>query len=147
MNARRITNNPMWTTMVPSNPLAWFEEVLSVPTSAPNYPPYNIVKTDNETYNIQLAVAGFNEDELEVELNGNKLTVTGNSEKKEEGTYLHRGIASRSFQQTYKVANGVEVVYVELEDGILTVNLKHELPEKFKPKKFDIKTKREFLAE
>jgi molecular chaperone IbpA len=115
------------------------EDALRPDTSGPGYPPYNIEKTDENKYRISMAVAGFGEDELSVEVRENTLHVSG--DKKEQGretSYLYRGIASRSFKHQIRLADHVRVVGAGLENGLLTVDLVRELPEAMKPRRIAI---------
>ena len=103
------------------------------------YPPYNIERLDENDYRITLAVAGFSEDELGVELHENTLTVTGSRKDDEEGrTFLYQGIAGRSFQRRFQLAEHVQVAGASLVNGLLNVELKREIPESAKPRKISI---------
>ncbi len=103
------------------------------------YPPYNIERIDENNYRITLAVAGFGEDELDVELHQNTLTVTGSRGETEEGrTFLYQGIAGRSFQRRFQLAEHVEVAGASLVNGLLNVELRREIPEAMKPRKIEI---------
>ena len=104
-----------------------------------NYPPYNISRLDDTHYVIEVAVAGFKETELDVELKDNILTVTGTQEKKEtEVEYLHRGISARNFTRTFTLADDVEVRAANVQNGILAVALEHIVPEEKQAKKIAI---------
>jgi molecular chaperone IbpA len=105
--------------------------------SSTNYPPYNILKTGEDTFEIQVAVAGFSEGDLEVAVKDGELVITG--EKQPEallvGTeYLHQGISARRFIRTFTMADYVEVVSANSSNGILTVRLERRVPEAMKPK-------------
>ncbi len=105
------------------------------------YPPYNIEVTGEDSYKITLAVAGFGEDDLDVELTGQSLRITGQrtqSEKEESGQFLHQGIAGRSFERRFQLADHVKVVGAELRNGLLTISLEREIPEALKPRKIEI---------
>lgn len=105
----------------------------------PGYPPYNIELTGEDCYRITMAVAGFNQSELNIEVEDNKLTVTGertNSEK--ETTYLHQGIAERNFERRFQLADHVKVENASFENGLLHIDLQREIPEAAKPRKIDI---------
>jgi molecular chaperone IbpA len=103
------------------------------------YPPYNIERLDENNYRVTLAVAGFGEDELDVELHQNTLTVTGSRGDTDEGrTFLYQGIAGRSFQRRFQLAEHVEVAGASLVNGLLNVELRREIPEAMKPRKIDI---------
>lgn len=104
-----------------------------------NWPPYDIVKTGEDEYRVTLAVAGFSENELNVTQERNLLLVSGEKAGNEETQYLHRGIAGRSFQRRFELADHVRVVGANLANGLLTVELKREIPEAMKPRRIDIK--------
>jgi molecular chaperone IbpA len=108
--------------------------------NASNYPPYNIIKESETIWKIEVAVAGFDESELDVEIINNELVVTGavNKENKVETQYLHQGIAGRDFERTFALADNVEVKGASVKNGILTVTLEHIVPESAKPKKIAI---------
>lgn len=107
--------------------------------SAGGYPPYNIAVIGENRYAITLAVAGFAEDELELEVENNVLKVQGKkAEDSEQGEYLHKGIAFRSFERKFNLADHVEVIGAELRNGLLTVGLEKVVPESLKPKRIEI---------
>ena len=104
-----------------------------------NYPPHNVVKLDDNHYAIELAVAGFNEDEIDVELKENVLTVKGEQSKTEtEVEYLHKGISTRNFVRTFPLAEHIEVRGAKVKNGILAIALEQVIPEEQKPKKIAI---------
>ena len=104
------------------------------------YPPYNIEKTGDNAYRITMAVAGFGEDELDLEYHDGKLTVTGKlSGKVSDGNFLHRGIAGREFKRTFQLADYMKVVGAALENGLLHIELEREIPEAMKPRKIELK--------
>ena len=105
--------------------------------TAPTYPPYNIEKTGENTYRISLAVAGFDESELSIESRENTLTIRGakkNSDEGSKGQYLFRGIAARTFERRFQLADYVSAGAAALENGLLHVDLVREVPEAAKPK-------------
>jgi molecular chaperone IbpA len=103
------------------------------------YPPYNIEKTGEETYRLTMAVAGFAPDEIEVTVHENSLLVSGKAKKDEDETrYLHRGIARRAFERRFSLADHIKVVGASLSNGMLHVDLVHEVPEAAKPRKIEI---------
>jgi molecular chaperone IbpA len=102
------------------------------------YPPYNIEKCGEDQYRIVMAVAGFSKDDLEVVAEHNRLTVRGQIKDREGKTYLHRGIATRSFQRQFDLADFVEVTGATMGDGLLVIDLKRELPEELKPRIIEI---------
>ena len=105
-----------------------------------NYPPYDIVRTGDETYEIRVAAAGFRQDEIEVEFHEGQLKISGahNDQVTQEVDYLHHGISNRSFLRTFSLADYVEVREAVMKDGILTVKLERVVPESQKPKKIAI---------
>lgn len=110
--------------------------------SIDNWPPYDIVKMGEDEYRITMAVAGFSEDELTITQEQNMLMVAGqrSGEAEENGQYLHRGIAGRAFQRRFELADHVKVVGASLVNGLLTVDLKREIPEEMKPRRIAITT-------
>ena len=108
--------------------------------SAYSYPPYNIEKTGDDNYRIVMAVAGFGEDEIDVTVKENSLTITGKKAATEtEGAqYLHRGIAARAFERRFDLADYIKVVGAGLENGLLSVELVREIPEAKKPRSIKI---------
>ena len=104
-----------------------------------NYPPHNVVKLDETHYLLELAVAGFDQTEIDVELKENVLTVKGERAKKEdEIEYLHRGIGHRNFVRTFPLAENVQVRGASVKNGILAVALEQVIPEEQRPKKIAI---------
>ena len=107
--------------------------------SAANWPPYNIEKTGEDQYRITMAVAGFSPNDIELVQQENTLLVTGHKHTDSEGAQLlHRGIATRSFRQTFNLADHVKVTAATIENGLLTVELKREVPEALKPRRIEI---------
>lgn len=104
-----------------------------------NWPPYNIEKLGDDQYRITMAVAGFGSDEIELTQHESALVVTGQKHPEPEGTQiLHRGIATRAFKQTFSLAHHVKVSGAKLENGLLTIDLKREIPEELKPRRIEI---------
>lgn len=106
---------------------------------ANNYPPYNIVKTGEHTYSIEIAVAGFNKDEVTVEVDQDQLIVRG--EKPEQGNtqeYLHRGLAFRNFDRRFTLAEHMEVQKAETRNGLLIIQVERRVPEALLPRKIEI---------
>lgn len=102
-----------------------------------NYPPYNIVKTGDNTYEIQVAVAGFTQGEVDVNVNEGNLIITGeklSNDLPEGHSYEHQGISARRFIRTFTLADYVEVTSATSKDGILTIKLERQVPEAMKPK-------------
>ncbi|MGF1605717.1 MAG: Hsp20 family protein [Rhodothalassiaceae bacterium] len=107
----------------------------------PAYPPYNIERLSEDDYRIEMAVAGFSPDELVVEVQDNALKVYGRAaEETDERTYLHRGIAKRAFERTFRLADTIRVNGARFEHGLLIVDLVREIPEHKKPRQIAIQT-------
>lgn len=107
------------------------------------YPPYNIERLDENQYEITLAVAGFSEDELELEIVDRDLRITGSkdADSHESREFLHQGIAGRNFDRRFRLADHVQVRGAELKNGLLTITLEREIPEAKKPRKIEIGAK------
>lgn len=106
-----------------------------------NYPPYNVVKTDDDHYSIEVAVAGFKKDEISVEIDQDQLTIKGESSTPNEATsrqYLHKGLSSRDFVRQFTLAEHMIVKGAEIRDGILTISIERVIPEDKKPRLIDI---------
>jgi len=103
-----------------------------------NWPPYDIAKTSEDGYRITMAVAGFAENELTITHQPNLLMVVGEKSGDEGGQFLHRGIASRAFHRRFELADHVKVVGASLANGLLTIDLKREVPEEMKPRRIEI---------
>ncbi len=104
-----------------------------------NYPPYDVEKTDEDAYRITLAAAGFGAEELELTAQPNLLVVAGRKASDGDGrTYLHRGIAQRSFERRFELADYVVVKSAEYRDGVLSIELAREVPEALKPRRVEI---------
>jgi molecular chaperone IbpA len=118
----------------------------------PNYPPYNIRKNGENSYTIEIAVAGFGESEIDVEIDGGKLIVKGNVDAATEAledNFLFKGIATRAFTRAFAIDDHIEVKNAELFNGMLKIALERLIPEEQKPKKVKVKTagKKELLRE
>ena len=106
-----------------------------------NFPPYNIQKIGETDYRITMAVAGFDENELDVTIHDGTLIVTGRPEQEtadDDKTFLYRGIAGRQFERLFQLADFIEIKSASLNKGLLHINLKREIPEKMKPRKISI---------
>lgn len=111
---------------------------------APTYPPYNIERVAENDYRISMAVAGFSEGDLDIEVKEHTLSIRGEKRvEQENSTFLHRGIAARSFERRFQLADYVVVKGATLENGLLHVDLVRELPEAMKPRTIEIATKSE----
>ena len=105
-----------------------------------NYPPFDIERTSEDAYRITIAVAGFKPDEIDMTAQANKLVVTGKkADATEDGRqFVHRGIANRSFERRFELADYVQVTGATLDNGLLTIELKREVPEAMRPRKIAI---------
>ena len=129
--------------------LSTLDEALNIPEKVlTSYPPYNIAKISEDKYVIELAVAGFKREEIDITLEDNKLTVQGNAKKDEDGskTYYHRGIALRNFTRVFTLADTVVVNSADLVDGMLVVELQNIIPENKKPRKISLGNTQKVLA-
>ena len=107
--------------------------------TAAHWPPYNVEKVGDDHYRITMAVAGFGSDEIEITQTENTLLISGQKQPEQEnGQFLHRGIATRAFKQTFNLADYVKVTNAKLENGLLTVDLVREVPEEMKPRRIQI---------
>ena len=117
------------------------DRAMSVDVNTNGYPPYNIEKTDENDYRISVAVAGFSDDELSIEMREGQLVISAKkaeAETTDDVTYLHRGIASRTFEKRFHLADHVRAVGATTENGILHVDLVREVPEALKPRRIEI---------
>ncbi len=122
-----------------------FESVFKGEDLANGYPPYNIEKHGENNYTITMAVAGFKDGDINITSEGNTLSVVGKAQAKtddKETTYLYKGIANRSFERKFSLADHVKVKDASLEDGLLKVSLEREIPEAFKPRSIPVNGKK-----
>ncbi|CAN7508713.1 MULTISPECIES: Hsp20 family protein [Agrobacterium] len=108
--------------------------------STNDWPPYDIVKTGDDSYRISIAVAGFAQDDLDVSFQSNLLTVAGKKQEAPSDGYLHRGIAGRPFEHRFELADHVRVSGAGLNNGLLSIELVREIPEALKPRKISIQS-------
>ncbi len=133
--------NPLYRTLVGFDRIASLMDQAARLDSAPGYPPFNIEQVADDQFRIELAVAGFAQDDLSIEFKQNSLVVTGQRKQPESPrNYLHRGIAERSFERRFGLADHVRVSGAKLENGLLTIDLMRELPEILKSRKIEIGT-------
>ncbi|WP_290485133.1 Hsp20 family protein [Hyphomonas sp. UBA3195] len=136
-----IDLTPLYRTVVGFDRLASMIDQASRLDGSQGYPPYNIERVDDNAFAIEIAVAGFTENDLEIETKEGLLTVAGKRGENEDGegrNYLHRGIAQRSFIRRYQLADHVIVTGANLQHGVLRIDLVRELPEEKKPRKIEI---------
>lgn len=137
---RTIDFSPLYRSVVGFDRLAQLLETASV-DQATGYPPYNIERTDENAYRVEIAVAGFRPDELNIEVKENLLTVQGRKAANDaERRFLHRGLAERDFERRFQLADYVIVTEARLADGLLSISLRRELPEALKPRRIEIAT-------
>jgi molecular chaperone IbpA len=120
------------------------DNISSTERTASTYPPYNIELVKEDAYRITMAVAGFNDDDITVEVENNTLTVSSNREEADEETrrnYLHRGIAERNFKRQFKLAEHIKVTGASMVNGLLHIDLVREIPEAMKPRQIAINAK------
>jgi len=132
--------SPLYRTSVGFDRLASMLSTAKRADQGNSYPPYNIRTTGEDNYQITMAVAGFSEDDLDITTERNHLVITGKraDEAQQEGEFLHRGIANRSFERRFNLADHVKVVGADLENGLLHINLEREIPEAMKPRTIKI---------
>ncbi|MCR6650194.1 MAG: Hsp20 family protein [Cellvibrionaceae bacterium] len=119
------------------------DSALRTDSVSPGYPPYNIEMLGENRYAITLAVAGFDQGELDLMVEKGVLTVRGKKANEEEHRYLHQGIANRAFERKFNLADHVEVTGADLHNGLLTINLVKEIPEAMKPRTIAINQTRD----
>ena len=137
---RTIDFSPLYRSVVGFDRVASLLETAAA-DAANGYPPYNIERTDENAYRVDIAVAGFRPEELEIEVKENLLTVTGRKAANDEPRrFLHRGLAERNFERRFQLADYVVVTDANLADGLLSIALKRELPEALKPRRIEIGT-------
>ncbi|MFD2741040.1 Hsp20 family protein [Sulfitobacter aestuarii] len=122
------------------------DRALSSDSAASSYPPYNIEKLDDDSYRISIAVAGFSEADLSVEVREKALIVSARkADEDEDRTYLHRGIATRAFERRFHLADHVQVTGAAHVDGMLHIELERQVPEALKPRQIRIATERKAI--
>ncbi|EIM74616.1 Hsp20 family protein [Nitratireductor rhodophyticola] len=137
---RHVDFSPLYRSTVGFDRLFSMLDTLGQPDNGQTYPPYNIERTGEDAYRISMAVAGFGEEDISIEAHRNVLTVKGekSAEQKGESELLYRGIASRSFERRFQLADHVEVTGANLENGLLHIDLTRNIPEEMKPRRIPI---------
>jgi molecular chaperone IbpA len=139
---RRLDLTPLYRATVGFDQIAdLMDRALASDVSQNSYPPYNIEKTEDDSWRISLAVAGFSDNDLAIEVRDRALIVTARKADEEtEKTYLHRGIATRAFERRFTLADHVRVTGASHVDGMLHIDLTREVPEALKPRQIKIAT-------
>jgi molecular chaperone IbpA len=139
---RTLDFSPLYRSVVGFDRLASLLETAAA-DAATGYPPYNIERTGENEYRIEIAVAGFRPEELNIEVKENLLTVQGRkAANDDQRRFLHRGLAERNFERRFQLADYVVVTDANLADGLLSISLRRELPEALKPRTIQISTSR-----
>ena len=116
-------------------------DMLESGASGPNqegYPPFDLISLEQNRFQITLALAGFRQDEIDITAQQNQLIVSGKRREDDKATYIHRGIATRSFERRFSLADHIKVSNADLKDGLLTIDLEREIPEAMKPRRINI---------
>lgn len=136
---RRFDFAPLHRASIGFDQIADMMDRVMTADSQPSYPPYNIEKTGNDGYRISIAVAGFSDNDLSVEVKENSLVVAARkAEEDGERTWLHRGIATRAFERRFTLADHIRVAGASHENGMLHIDLVREVPEALKPRRIEI---------
>ena len=140
---RTIDYSPLYRSTVGFDRLFSLLDNMTPVDNSQSYPPYNIERTDEDSYRITMAVAGFTDDDISIESKQNTLTITAEKSEQtaEDREVLFQGIAARSFERRFQLADHVEVTGASLENGLLHVELVREIPEAMKPRKIAISNK------
>jgi molecular chaperone IbpA len=105
-----------------------------------SYPPYNIIRADEDTFLIEIAAAGFKEDELEVTVDQGQLVISGSANTTDDRAFIYKGIGMRNFSRSFRLADHIEIGGAKLANGLLTVELNRIVPEELKPRKIEIRS-------
>jgi molecular chaperone IbpA len=116
------------------------DKILNNSASNNSYPPYNIVRLDQDNFVIEIAVAGFSEDELDVSIDQGQLIVSGSTKESDDRTYMYKGIGTRNFTRTFRLDHYIEVTDAKIQNGLLVVGLQRIIPDELKPRKIEIKS-------
>lgn len=135
---RTFDFSPLYRSTVGFDQLQSLLDSVTRDASQPTYPPYNIERLGESDYRITMAVAGFAEQDLSIEVKQNVLTISGKRTEPENANYLYQGIAGRSFERRFQLADHVEVRGARLENGLLHVELVRQIPEQLKPRQISI---------
>lgn len=116
----------------------WLHRFSTLHETSGNYPPYNVVKESSVEFRLEIAVAGFSKDDIEVSTEWNKLHVEAKRPEVDESEYMHQGLARRGFKRSWTLSDDIEVYETKLEDGLLTVRLRRVIPEHQKKKVYEL---------
>nr|WP_010132863.1 Hsp20 family protein [Microbulbifer agarilyticus] len=139
---RNLDLSPLYRSAIGFDRMAsLLDSMTATEQNQPAYPPYNIELTGEDAYRISMAVAGFDQSELDIQVEQNRLTVSGKKPADDsQRNFLHRGIAARNFERRFQLADHVRVVDAQLGNGLLHIELVREIPEAMKPRKIEIST-------
>ena len=136
---RNVDLSPLYRSFIGFDHLASLLDSANRTEKSNGYPPYNIESVSEEKYRITMAIAGFSENELEIQSEQNTLIVKGiKAEQKEQKKYLYQGIAERNFERRFQLGDYIKVIGAEMENGLLHIELEREIPEALKPRKIEI---------
>lgn len=140
---RNIDLSPLYRSFIGFDHLASMIDAASQNEKQTSYPPYNIELLEDDKYRITMAIAGFSQDEISIEVKENTLAVTGNkADKKDaERKFLHKGISERNFERKFQLGDHVKVLAADMENGLLHIDLERVIPEAMKPRKIEIGSK------
>ena len=131
--------SPLYRSAIGFDRLAQLFDEAQRSDAQPSYPPYNIELVENDRYRITMAVAGFDRAEIDIEVEGDRLRISGRKAQEEgQRVYLHRGLAARNFEQRFQLADHVQVSGATLVNGLLSIELARVVPETLKPRKVEI---------
>lgn len=136
---RNVDLSPLYRSFIGFDHLATMLDAASRSEKQSGYPPYNIESLSEEKYRITMAIAGFAENEVDIEVEGNSLVIVGRKTDKQDDTkFVYKGISERDFERKFQLSDHVKVVGATLENGLLHVDLEREIPEAMKPRKIAI---------
>lgn len=137
---RTIDLSPLYRSFIGSDHLASMIDAATRNEKQSTYPPYNIELLGEDKYRITMAIAGFGENDVDIQVQENTLTITGNKKtaSKEERKFLHKGISERNFERKFQLGDHVKVLSADMEHGLLNIDLERVIPEAMKPRKIEI---------
>jgi molecular chaperone IbpA len=137
---RTIDLSPLYRSFIGSDHLASMIDAATRNEKQSTYPPYNIELLGEDKYRITMAIAGFGQSDVDIQVQENTLTVTGNkqNDEKQERKFLHKGISERNFERKFQLGDHVKVLSADMENGLLNIDLERVIPEAMKPRKIEI---------